>query len=203
MTTILLTGFEPFGGDAHNPTRDAVLRVRERWTGPHKLVTAILPVTFAGAPAALQRLVDAEQPDIVIATGVAGGRGRISVERVGLNLQDARIPDNAGERPVDTESVPGGPAAAFATLPVKRIVAAITDAGIPGEVSMSAGTFVCNHLLYTTLQANPGRWVGFVHVPWATGQAPGGEPELPLDDIVRALELAIAETVADGAATAD
>ncbi len=84
----------------------------------------------------------------------------------------------------------------FATLPVKRIAAAIRDAGIPSEVSMSAGTFVCNHVLYSALQANPGRRVGFVHVPWATGQATGDEPELPLDDIVRALELTIAETLA-------
>lgn len=191
MTKVLLTGFEPFGGDAHNPTQDAVLTLRDRWTGPEALVTGILPVTFTGAPEALRRLVDAEDPDVVIATGVAGGRGAISVERVGVNLQDARMPDNAGARPVDAESLPGGPAAAFATLPVKDIVRAVADAGIPCEVSLSAGTFVCNHVLYRALQHSPHRRVGFIHVPWATGQAPAGEPELPPEQIVRALELAV------------
>jgi pyroglutamyl-peptidase len=191
MTTILLTGFEPFGGDAHNPTQDAVALVRERYSGEHTLVTGILPVTFAGAPAELARLIDEHDPDVVIATGLAGGRDKITVERIGVNLQDARIPDNAGFGPVDLECVPGGPAASFATLPVKSIVAAVQDAGIPCWPSLSAGAFVCNTTLYAALQHTPHRPTGFIHVPWATGQAPAGEPEMPLDDIVRALEIAV------------
>lgn len=196
MTTALLTGFEPFGGDAANPSGDAVGRVAADWTGPGTLVTAILPVTFAGAAQRLRELIAEHQPDVVIATGLAGGRSAIGVERIAVNLVDARIPDNDGAQPVDAASIPGAPAAAFATLPVKAIAAAIRDAGVPAEVSHTAGTFVCNHVFFTALSAVPADTrAGFIHVPWAIGQAPTGEPALPLADIARALRTALDATL--------
>lgn len=197
MTTVLLTGFEPFADHAANPSADAVHLVAADWGGPATLVTAVLPVTFDGAAARLRALVAEHRPDVVIATGLAGGRAAIGVERIAVNLADARIPDNAGAQPIDEPSVPGAPVAAFATLPVKAIAAAIQAAGIPAEVSHSAGTFVCNHVFFTALHAlPPGTKAGFVHVPWASGQAPAGQPELPLADIAAALRIAIEVTLA-------
>lgn len=194
MTTVLLTGFEPFAGDRANPSGDAVRAVAAQWQCPERLVTAVLPVTFDGAAAQLRALVAEHRPDAVIMTGLAGGRAAVGIERVAVNLQDARIPDNAGAQPVDEPSVPGGAAAAFSTLPVKAIVRAVRTAGIPGELSLTAGTFVCNHVFYVGASL-PGPRAGFIHVPWATGHAPGGEPELPLADIARALEIAIRTTL--------
>lgn len=192
MTTVLLTGFEPFGGDAVNPSGDAVRAVAAHWDGPEQLVTAVLPVTFDGAAAQLRALIATHRPDVVVAAGLAGGRGAIGVERIAVNLADARIPDNAGTQPVDEPCVPGGPDARFATLPVKAIAAAIRDAGIPAEVSHTAGTFVCNHVFFVALDAvDAGVPAGFVHVPWATGQSPAGQPELPPEHIATALRVAI------------
>ena len=193
MTTVLLTGFEPFAGDHHNPSGEAVSLLASGWEGPEDLVTAVLPVTFAGAATELERLLTAHEPDVVVATGLAGGRAAVSVERVAVNLLDARIPDNAGLQPVDTASIEGGPAALFASLPVKAIVRTVTDAGIPAELSLSAGSFVCNHVFYRAAAwaAASGARAGFLHVPWASGQAPNGEPEMPLEEIARALGLAV------------
>jgi pyroglutamyl-peptidase len=193
MTTVLLTGFEPFGTDAVNPSGDAVRAVAARWTGPQDLVVDVLPVTFGGSAARLSTLLAEHDPDIVICAGLAGGRSRISVERVGVNLIDARIPDNDGDQPVDVPSLPDGPAAVFASLPVKAIVRDASALGIPIETSLTAGSYVCNHVLvHAGAWADArGRRAGFIHVPWATAQAPGDEPELPLETIVRALEVAI------------
>jgi len=191
--TVLLTGFAPFGGDAQNPSGDAVRRVAETWTGPERLVTAILPVTFAGAVAELARLCAAHEPDLVLATGLAAGRRAIGVERIAVNLVDARIPDNDGMQPIDRPSREGAEAAVFASVPVKAIARSVADAGIPCEVSLSAGTFVCNHVFFhAAMWARAhGRRAGFVHVPWATGQAPGEEFTLSPADIARAIGIAV------------
>lgn len=191
--TVLLTGFAPFGGDAWNPSGDAVRRVADTWTGSERLVTAILPVTFAGAAAELERLCAAHGPDLVLATGLAGGRRAIGVERIAVNLMDARIPDNDGAQPVDEPSQEGADAAAFASVPVKAIARAVAEAGIPCAVSLSAGTFVCNHVFFHAAiwARSHGRRAGFVHVPWATGQAPGDEFTLPPADIARAIGIAV------------
>ncbi|MGN8552573.1 UNVERIFIED_CONTAM: pyroglutamyl-peptidase I [Microbacterium sp. SLM126] len=198
MTTVLLTGFEPFGGDAGNPSGEAVHLVAARWAGPEVLVTAVLPVTFAGAAARMRELMAEHRPDIVIAAGLAGGRTRIGVERVAVNLLDARIPDNDGAQPIDEPSVAGAPAARFATLPVKAILRALEDAGIPAEVSYSAGTFVCNHVFFTALEASaPGTRAGFIHVPWSAEHAPDPDAAtLPLREIGRALEVAVRTSLA-------
>ncbi|MCP2637353.1 pyroglutamyl-peptidase I [Microbacterium sp. HD4P20] len=193
MTTVLLTGFEPFGGDPTNPSGDAVREMSARWSGPEDLVTTVLPVTFAGAAERLRELVAEHRPDVVIATGLAEGRAAIGVERIAVNLIDARIPDNDGVQPVDVPSIEGAPTARFATLPVKEIARRLSDAGILAEVSHTAGTFVCNHVFFTALEvaASDSR-AGFIHVPWSAEHAPTSEvATLPLADIVRALEIAV------------
>lgn len=193
MRTVLLTGFEPFAGDTVNPSGDAVRAVGARWSGPERLMTDILPVAFDGATARLAALLEEHRPDVVIATGLAGGRAAVTPERIAVNLADARIPDNAGFRPQDAAVLDGGPAAYFATLPVKAISAALADRGIPSSVSHTAGTFVCNAVMYAALHATDRTPVraGFVHVPWADGIGPRETASLPLAQIVDALELAV------------
>lgn len=203
MSTVLLTGFDPFGGDAVNPSGDAVRRVAATWDGPQRLVTDVLPVTFAGAAERIRALIAAHEPDVVIAVGLAGGRPAVGVERIAVNLADARIADNDGAQPVDEPSIEGAPAAAFATVPVKAIAAAVAAAGIPAEVSHTAGTFVCNHVFFTALAAAPSSTrTGFLHVPWAAEAAPDGQPTLPFADIVAAVRIAITTTCDDGPAAA-
>ncbi|MFC8680856.1 pyroglutamyl-peptidase I [Microbacterium ureisolvens] len=192
-TTALLTGFEPFGGDAANPSGEAVHLVAAGWRGPENLVTAVLPVTFAGAQARLRELLAEHRPDVVVAAGLAGGRAAIAIERVAVNLIDARIPDNDGAQPVDEPSVPGAGAAHFATLPVKEITRRIAAEGIPAELSYSAGSFVCNHVFFNALEAAAsGTRAGFVHVPWSAEHAPSPDAAtLPIHDIATALEIAV------------
>lgn len=188
---MLLTGFEPFADAAVNPSAEAVHLAADRWEGPETLVTAVLPVTFDGAASRLRELIAEHSPGVVVAAGLAGGRRAIGIERVAVNLIDARIPDNDGAQPVDVPSVAGGPAAYFATVPVKAIVRAVASAGIPVEVSHTAGTFVCNHVMFVALDEaahRPGLRAGFVHVPWADGE---GEPSLPLETIAAALLIAV------------
>lgn len=193
MRTVLLTGFEPFAGDAANPSGDAVRLVQGRWTGPERLVVEVLPVAFEATTARLAELLAAHRPDVVIATGLAGGRDAVTPERVAINLADARIPDNAGHRPQDAPVIAGGPAAYFATLPVKAISTALATSGIPSTVSHTAGTFVCNATMYAALHATAQSSVrtGFIHVPWADGAAPVGLPSLPVERIADALEIAV------------
>ncbi|HWD63362.1 MAG TPA: pyroglutamyl-peptidase I [Humibacter sp.] len=209
MTTALLTGFEPFAGDARNPSAEAVHLVADAWNGPEELVTAVLPTAFGRSAVRLYELLAEHSPDVVIATGLAGGRAWITPERVAVNLIDARVPDNDGEQPVDEPSLPGAPAAYFSTLPVKPIVNAIAAAGIPARPSLSAGAFVCNHVFFRLMDAvtlraggdgvgaagGAGMRAGFIHLPWAVGfGGPAEDPVLPLEDIVRGLEIALRVT---------
>lgn len=198
MTTVLLTGFEPFAGDPTNPSGAAVEQVGAGWVGPDVLVTDILPVTFDGAAQRLRSLIEEHQPDVVIAAGLAGGRAAIGVERIAVNLIDARIPDNDGAQPIDVACVDGAPPAHFATLPVKAIVRHLSEAGIPAEVSHSAGTFVCNHAFFVAMDSvDPGVHAGFVHVPWSSEHAPDEDlPALSATEIARALEIAVRTTLA-------
>jgi pyroglutamyl-peptidase len=192
MAVILLTGFEPFGGADRNPSADAVGSVSAAYDGPHDLVVATLPVAFDASARRLRALIAQHSPDAVIATGLAGGSTRIAVERIGVNLIDARIPDNDGAQPLDAPSEFGGPAARFATLPVKRLVQALTAEGLPAQLSLSAGTYVCNHVLYTALGAvRDGAIAGFVHLPWSTGTAPVGAAHLADAELTRAVRLVV------------
>ncbi|GAA2538236.1 pyroglutamyl-peptidase I [Microbacterium mitrae] len=196
MTTILLTGFEPFGTDSENPSGDAVRLLASTWQGPEQLVTAVLPVTFDGAGARLRELIAEHSPDLIIATGLAGNRAALSFERVAVNLRDARIADNAGEQPIDTPVVPAAASALFATLPVKAMTAAVADAGVPAELSLSAGTFVCNDVMFQAIDAAGHARAGFIHLPWADGQKPAPAPTLPLAEIARGIEVAIRAALA-------
>jgi pyroglutamyl-peptidase len=194
VKTILLTGFEPFGGDSMNPSAEAARLVAARWTGPDVLVTAVLPTEFDRGAARLAASIDDHAPDIVIATGLAGGRAAVTPERVAINLIDARIADNAGRMPTDQPSVAGGPPAYFTSLPVKAITLALTEAGIPAALSTTAGTFVCNHVFFQArwlADTRPGMRAGFIHVPFASGYEPEGAPALPLATIADALEVAV------------
>src|SRR5690606_14334344 len=160
--------------------------------GPERLETMILPVKFDAAAREIRARIRELRPDVVIATGVAGGRTTVTPERVAINLRDARIPDNGGAQPIDEPSRQGGPAAYFSTLPVKRIASAIG-----GSVSHSAGTYVCNDAMYAVLDETRGSATraGFIHVPWSDDLAPEGQPSLPAQAIVDALETAIRITL--------
>jgi len=189
VPTVLLTGFEPFEQQPVNASWAAVRAVAESWDQAGEraaLVTALLPVSFARAPRRLAELLLDIRPSLVVAVGEAGGRSAVSVERVAVNVQDARIPDEDGAQPVDVPVIPGGDAAYFSTLPVKACLTALRDAGLPGEVSNTAGTFVCNTIAYALadqLAAGraPGARGGFVHVPRLPEQVPHGAPSLGVD----------------------
>jgi len=184
--TVLLTGFEPFEQQEVNASWAAVCAVAQDWDEAAEgasLVTALLPVSFARAPRRLAELLVDTRPDLVICVGEAGGRSAVSVERVAVNVQDARIPDEDGVQPVDVPVVPGGDVAHFSSLPVKACFAAMAAAGVPAEVSNTAGTFVCNAVAYALadhLAAGhaPGARGGFVHVPRLPEQVPDGAPAL-------------------------
>jgi pyroglutamyl-peptidase len=197
MRSVLLTGFEPFGGAAENPSRRAVLALAADPPPGIRLATLILPVTYRGAGPALQSALRGHRPDVVIATGLAGGRAEISVERVAINVDDARIADNAGERRIDTPVVADGPAGYFSTLPIKAVAAAIRAAGVPAQISQTAGTFLCNHVFYVACHhaATQAPWLraGFLHLPWLHEQATEhpGEPSMALASIVAGLRAAI------------
>lgn len=191
---VLLTGFEPFAGAAINPSWDAVARVAERGLDDVELAVERLPVVFTAARAALAEAVRRHDPQLVIAVGLAEGRDAVTPERIGINLDDARIPDNSGAQPIDAPIEADGPAARFSTLPVKAVVAALQEAGIPAAVSHTAGTFVCNSVLYSLLGATeqrPGTRAGFIHVPATPELGAPGAPTLDTDTLADALVIAV------------
>jgi pyroglutamyl-peptidase len=208
---ILVTGFEPFGGDTVNPSWLVAQALHGERFGPARVVSACLPVVFGASREQLLRLLAEHRPVLVLALGLAASRSAISVERVALNVDDARIADNAGARPIDVPVVAGGPAACFATLPIKAIVGALTEAGLPAEVSQTAGTYVCNHVFYSLMHAlrrRRGVAAGFVHLPALSAQA-SPAAGLALGDMVRGVRIAIelalrgeADVVASGGAEA-
>jgi pyroglutamyl-peptidase len=200
MTSVLLTGFEPFDGETVNPSWQAVRAVADHPPQGIELTAAQLPCVFGDALDALRAAIAETCPDVVLCVGQAGGRPDLTVERVAVNIEDARIPDNAGARPIDEPVVPGGPAAYFATLPVKACVAAVREAGLPASVSQTAGTFVCNHVFYGLMHLaateRPGLRGGFVHVPYAPGQVTDRAlPSLPVAAVAEGLRV-IAVTAA-------
>lgn len=186
---LLITGFDAFGGSPLNPSWLAVEKLPDR-VGDYVLCKLMIPTCFG---IAAQRVLEAAatfQPDLILCVGLAGGRDAVTPERIAVNIRDARIPDNSGCQPRGQRVDPQGPAAYFATVPVEEMAEAIRAAGIPATVSNSAGTFVCNDVLYTLLHHfhDSATRVGFIHVP----QTPElGSPSLPLDTIVQALDIAI------------
>ncbi|MFN3297793.1 pyroglutamyl-peptidase I [Caldimonas sp.] len=172
---ILLTGFEPFGGDIMNPSQALAEALHGQCVDGAPVTGLVLPCVFDAALDMLHQALEVHRPTLVLALGQAGGRADLSLERVAINVNDARIPDNAGRQPIDTPVVPGGPAAYFSTLPIKAIVAELHAAGLPASVSQTAGTFVCNHVFYGLMHAlatrHPRARGGFMHVPLLPGQA--------------------------------
>ena len=187
---VLLTGFDPFGGEPINPSLEVARRLHGWRCASGAVVTACeLPAVFGRAIDVLAQAIERTQPRLVIALGQAASRGEISVERIAINVDDARIADNAGRQPIDEPVVAGGPAAYFSTLPIKAIVAALHARGIAAGVSQSAGTFVCNHLFYGLAHLIDTRWPamrgGFIHLPLLPEQAlrfPGAHGMPLVDD---------------------
>ncbi|HZH44938.1 MAG TPA: pyroglutamyl-peptidase I [Lysobacter sp.] len=199
--TVLLTGFEPFGGETINPSWQAVRRLDGEIVAGHVVAARCLPVEFDRSLAVLREALDALGPRLVLCVGQAGGRAALSLERVAINLDDARIPDNAGRQPVDEPVDPRGPTAHFARLPLKAMLAALREAGIPAEISQTAGTFVCNHVFYGLMQALPAHVRGgFVHIPFCPEQAAyhPGAPSMALDTVVDALRIAVLVALTTG-----
>lgn len=184
---VLLTGFEPFGGDDSNPSWRIAQALHGQRIEGVRVESVCLPTVFGAANTALRAAVLRHRPQLVLCLGLAANRGEMSIERVAINVDDARIPDNAGASPIDEPVIPGAPAAYFSRLPIKAIVAALHEAGLPAAVSQTAGTFVCNHVFFGLmhlLRRRPGLRGGFVHVP--------SEQTLALDEQVRAVRLVLA-----------
>jgi len=204
-TRVLVTGFEAFAGAASNPSGEVVRRLvsvpqPELAAAGVEVRGVVLPVSYRASGPALMAAIEAHAPEVVIALGLAEGRAGITPERVAINLDDARIADNDGEQPIDAAIEEGGPVARFSTLPVKAIVAALTEAGLPASVSLTAGSFVCNHVAYLVggaVERSPRLRGGFIHVPATPDLVPSGSsvPTMTIDELERGIRLAIITAV--------
>ena len=206
MTRVLLTAFEPFGGEQVNPSQLAVQRLVAAGMTGVELRSAFLPVVYYEARDALRAAIEQHAPDVVVCAGQAGGRFGVTPEKIAVNRNDTAMPDNAGQAPVDEPIVADGPAAYFTGLPVAAIVDALRAAAIPSEVSWTAGAYVCNHVFYSLMHLiatdHPQVQGGFVHVPYAHEQVLGRldpQPSLALDTIVDALRITVSTTLRVGA----
>jgi pyroglutamyl-peptidase len=192
---LLLTGFEPFGGESQNPSAEVVRALHGRTVGAVQVVSLVLPCVFGQSLSWLRAALAEHRPLLVLALGQAAGQAELAIERVAINLDDARVADNAGAQPIDEAVVRGAPAAYFSTLPIKAMAAALQQAGFPAAVSHSAGTFVCNHVFYGLQHALAGSGVrsGFMHLPLLPEQAArlGGGPSLPLQTQMAGVALAL------------
>ena len=186
---LLITGFDPFGEQSINPSWHAVEQLPDT-VGEYGLCKLAIPTVFGEAARRVLEKAREIRPDVILCIGLAGGRDAVTPERIAVNIRDARIPDNAGNQPAGECVVPDGPAAYFATVPVTEMTEAIRNAGIPARVSNTAGTYVCNDVLYTLLHHYAGTDVriGFVHVPYLPEQ---GTPSLTLPEMTVALTAAI------------
>jgi len=196
---ILVAGFEPFGKETINSALEAVKKLDNKINGAEVVKTKI-PTVFRKAIEKLEKEIEKEKPDIVICVGQAGGRSKITVERVAINIDDATIKDNEGNKPIDNKIFKDGKNAYFSRLPIKTIVKEMTKNKIPASISNTAGTFVCNHLMYGLLylidKKYPDIWGGFIHVPFIPEQTLNKEaPSMSLDDIIKGLTIAIETTV--------
>lgn len=195
MKTVLITGFEPFGDATINPSQEAARQLEGREIAGGIIRTTIVPVVHQRSIEEVLKAARDIQPDVILLIGQAAGRTGITPERVAINMDDFRIPDNDNIQVIDQPVVVGGPAAYFTTLPIKAMVQAMGEAGIASSVSNTAGTFVCNHLFYGVLHAlkeTPVK-VGFIHIPLIPEQSIAGEQaSMPLDTIVRGLEICAA-----------
>jgi pyroglutamyl-peptidase len=194
---VLVTGFEPFGGERSNPSWD-VCQLLPATIAGLRVETCLVPCEFHRAIDVAAKAIERHRPALVVCLGQAGGRSRLSVERVAINVDDARAPDNAGERPIDEAIAADGPPAHFATLPVKAMVAAMRTSGVPAELSNSAGTYVCNHLMYGVLHFIAASGLearaGFIHLPYSEAQVldKAGTAAMSLATMARGIEAAVA-----------
>ena len=190
--TLLITGFDPFGGEAINPSWEAVKRLPEQ-IGAWRVEKLQIPTRFGRAAETVLAKADELCPQAILCIGQAGGRANVTPEVVAINLREAKIPDNAGFQPQNEPVVVGAREAYFATVPVREMVAAISECGLPAALSYSAGAYVCNDTLYTLLHRFHGTEVrvGFIHVPFLPEQAKENQPSLALESIVEALQAAI------------
>jgi pyroglutamyl-peptidase len=197
----LVTGFEPFAGEGINPSAELLPHLPPR-LGELAVATRVLPTAFGHSLAALEAAIFETMPDLVLCLGLAGGRSELSLERVAINVDDARIADNAGQQPIDRPVVPEGPAAYFATLPLKAAAAALREAGLPAAISNSAGTFVCNHVFYRLMhlaaRRAPAFRGGFLHLPYLPEQAVRwpGAASMALPQLVRGVEIVLSVAAA-------
>lgn len=196
MSTILLTGFAPFNQELINPSWEVVRRFAHRQLlASHTIQVVELACEFGTSLQQLQQEIELHQPELVVCLGQAGGRPDVSIERVAINIDDARIPDNAGAQPIDQMIAKDGPTAYFSSLPIKAIVHALKAQGIPASVSHTAGTYVCNHVFYGLMHyasSNPQlRRAGFVHIPYLPDQAchHPGSASMSLDTLEKAVQL--------------
>ena len=194
---IIVTGFDPFGGEKINPSIECVKALPE--IEGVELFRIELPTIFKESAIRLNEVINNVKPDVVLSVGQAGGRSGITMERIAINVDDARIPDNSSQQPINEVIQRDGEAAYFTTLPIKRIVQAIREGGILAEVSNTAGTFVCNHIMYQALfaatKADKPFKSGFMHIPFIPEQTTD-KPSLPLEESTKALQIAI-ETIRD------
>lgn len=194
---LLLTAFDPFGGETINPALEAVKLVSDK-VGGVEIVKLMVPTVFGKSVQTVAAAIEKERPDAVLCIGQAGGRFDLTPERVAINCDDARIPDNEANQPIDKVIFEDGEPAYFSSLPIKAMVQSIRKEGIPASVSNTAGTFVCNHLmygvLYTLAKRYPGVRGGFMHVPFVPSQVvnrPAPAPSMALNDIARGIEAAV------------
>jgi pyroglutamyl-peptidase len=193
---ILLTGFEPFAGEVVNPSWQVAQALDGEVLAGAAVRALLLPCVFGQARERLQQALRQWRPGWVVCLGQAGGREGVTLERVAINVDDARIPDNSGQRPIDEAIEPRGPAAYFSSLPIKAMVAALQQAGHAASVSQTAGTYVCNHVFYGLMHAlrrRPGVRGGFIHLPYAPGQSGAGPgvPSMPMAEQAAAIRLAL------------
>ena len=207
MMKILVTGFDPFGGEKINPALETIKRLPDTILGA-QIIKLEIPTVVGKSLAKIKEAVEKENPDVVLSIGQAGGRSEITVERIGINIDDCRIPDNEGNQPIDEPVIKGGPAAYFVTVPIKAIVENIKAHNIPASISNTAGTFICNHVCYGVAHLAAARTAagkpmksGFIHIPFLPEQVigkPALTPSMSLETIVSGITQALEAIVEHG-----
>lgn len=207
MMKILVTGFDPFGGEKINPALETIKRLPDTILGA-QIIKLEIPTVVGKSLAKITEAVEKENPNVVLSIGQAGGRSEITVERVGINIDDCRIPDNEGNQPIDEPVIKGGPAAYFVTVPIKAIVENIKAHNIPASISNTAGTFICNHVCYGVAHLAAARTAagkpmksGFIHIPFLPEQVigkPALTPSMSLETIVSGITHALEAIVEHG-----
>ena len=201
MPCVLITGFAPFAGESINPSWQAVSKLEDSLIAKHRVITLELPCEFKHSLDVLYQAIEQHHPVLVLCTGQAGGRSEISIERIAINIDDARMKDNAGQQPIDAPVIANAPIAYLANLPIKRMLLALHQAEIPAAISNSAGTYVCNHVMYGLLhhinQHEPHIKGGFIHIPYLPSQAVhhNGAPSMSEDTVISALKVLINEAI--------